>query len=43
MATWSDIEGIVSKHIENAFYGIETVDEAIEAANEQSAEFFPVP
>lgn len=43
METWSDVEGIVNKQIENAFYGIEPLDDAIEAANQQSAEFFPVP
>lgn len=43
METWSDIEGIVNKQIENAFYGLTTVDEAIKAANAQSTEFFPEP
>lgn len=43
LATWSDLEGIVSNAIESAYYGNATLDDAIQAANEQSAEFFPVP
>lgn len=40
MATWSDIEGIVNTELKNAFYGTATLDEALQAANEHSAEFF---
>lgn len=40
MATWSDIEGIVNTEIQNAYYGNVTLDEAIQSATEQSAEFF---
>ena len=40
MATWSDIEGIVSTELKNAFYGTTTLDEALQAAKERSAEFF---
>lgn len=40
MATWSDIEGIVSTELKNAFYGTVTLDEALQAAKERSAEFF---
>lgn len=40
MATWSDIEGIVNTELKNAFYGNASLDEALQAANEHSAEFF---
>lgn len=40
MATWSDIEGIVNTELKNAFYGTVTLDEALQAANDHSAEFF---
>ena len=40
MSTWSDIEGIVSTELTNAFYGNATLDDALQAANEHSAEFF---
>jgi multiple sugar transport system substrate-binding protein len=40
MESWVDIEDTVGKEIERAFYGEATVDEAIEAANERTAEFF---
>ncbi|HET9223194.1 MAG TPA: extracellular solute-binding protein, partial [Roseiflexaceae bacterium] len=40
METWVDIEDTVGKEIERAFYGEATVDEAIEAAYERTAEFF---
>lgn len=40
MATWSDIEGIVNTELKNAFYGTATLAEALQAANEHSAEFF---
>ena len=40
MATWSDIEGIVSTELSNAFYGNATLDKALQAANKHSAEFF---
>jgi len=40
MATWSDIEGIINTELKNAFYGAATLDEALQAANEHSAEFF---
>ncbi|MBX3013744.1 MAG: sugar ABC transporter substrate-binding protein [Caldilineaceae bacterium] len=40
MATWSDIESIVNTELNNAFYGRATVDEALQAANDHSAEFF---
>jgi len=40
LATWSDIEGIVSTELKNAFYGTATLDEALQAAQEHSAEFF---
>jgi multiple sugar transport system substrate-binding protein len=40
MEAWVDIEDTVGKEIERAFYGEATVDEAIEAANERTAEFF---
>lgn len=40
MATWSDIEGIVSTELQNAFYGRVTLDDALQAAKEHSAEFF---
>jgi len=40
MATWSDIEGIVNTELTNAFYGNVSLDEALQAANEHSAEFF---
>ena len=40
MATWSDIEGIVNTELKNAFYGTATLDEALQAANDHSAEFF---
>lgn len=39
MATWSDIEGVVNKEIQSAFYGVVTLDDAIETANRRSAEF----
>ena len=38
--SWVDIEDTVGKEIERAFYGEATADEAIEAANERTAEFF---
>lgn len=40
MATWSDIEGIVNTELKNAFYGNASLDEALQAASEHSAEFF---
>jgi multiple sugar transport system substrate-binding protein len=40
MATWSDIEGIVSTELQNAFYGTTTLDDALQTANKRSAEFF---
>lgn len=40
LATWSDIEGIVSTELKNAFYGTTTLDAALEAAKDHSAEFF---
>lgn len=40
MVNWSDIEGILTTEIQNAFYGNVTLDQAIQAANQQSAEFF---
>lgn len=40
MATWSDIEGIVNTELANAFYGNASLDDALQAANERSAEFF---
>jgi multiple sugar transport system substrate-binding protein len=40
MATWSDIEGIVSTELTNAFYGRVSLDDALQTANEHSAEFF---
>lgn len=40
MATWSDIEGIVSTELKNAFYGMATLEDALQAAKERSAEFF---
>jgi len=40
MATWNDIEGIVNTEVQNAFNGRVTLDEALQAANEHSAEFF---
>ena len=40
MATWSDIEGIINTELKNAFYGAATLDEALQAATEHSAEFF---
>lgn len=40
MATWGDIESIVSTELQSAFYGDTTLDEAIDAAERRSAEFF---
>ena len=40
LATWSDIEGVVNTELKNAFYGAATLDEALQAANDHSAEFF---
>lgn len=40
LATWSDIEGVVNTELKNAFYGTATLDEALQAANDHSAEFF---
>ncbi len=40
MATWNDIEGILGTELQSAFTGAITLDEAIQAANEHSAEFF---
>ena len=40
MVTWSDIEGILGTELQSAFTGAITLDEAIQAANEYSAEFF---
>ncbi len=40
MATWNDIEGVLGTELQSAFTGAITLDEAIQAANEQSAEFF---
>lgn len=40
IATWSDIEGIVNTELKNAFYGNASLDEALQAANEHSTEFF---
>ena len=40
MAAWSDIEGIVNTELQNAYYGTATLDEALQAANTRSAEFF---
>ena len=41
MATWSDIENIVGTELQSAFYGVTSLDAAIEAAERRSAEFFP--
>lgn len=43
MATWSDIEGVVDKELEQAFYGQITLEEAIRNAETRSAEFFRPP
>jgi multiple sugar transport system substrate-binding protein len=43
LENWSDVEGIVSNAINSAYYGNATLDEAIQKANAQSAEFFPLP
>lgn len=40
MATWNDIEGVVNTEVQNAFYGTASLDQALQAANEHSAEFF---
>ncbi len=40
MTTWSDIEGIVDQELRSAYFGLVTLDEAIETANRRSAEFF---
>lgn len=40
MATWTDVEGIVNTELQNAYNGNISLAEAIQAANEQSAEFF---
>ena len=40
MPAWSDIEGIVNTELQNAYYGAATLDEALQAANTRSAEFF---
>lgn len=40
MATWSDIENVVSAELQSAFDGVTSLDEAIEAAERRSAEFF---
>ncbi len=40
MTTWNDIEGILGTELQSAFTGAITLDEAIQAANEHSAEFF---
>lgn len=40
MGTWFDIEGVVNTELESAFYGRESVEDAIEVARERSREFF---
>jgi len=40
MTTWSDVEGVVNTELQAAFNGTQTLDEAIQAANDRSAEFF---
>lgn len=40
MSTWVDIEEIVGKEIERAFYGQASVDEAIRTAITNSQEYF---
>jgi multiple sugar transport system substrate-binding protein len=40
LATWSDIENIVSAELQSAFYGVTSLDEALDAAERRSAEFF---
>lgn len=40
LATWLDVEGAIDAELEQAFYGQITLDEAIQAATERSAEFF---
>ncbi|MEM7128318.1 MAG: sugar ABC transporter substrate-binding protein [Chloroflexota bacterium] len=40
LETWSDIESILNKELENMLMGRVTVDEGIEAANRRSQEFF---
>ena len=41
LATWLDVEGVIDAELEQAFYGQITLDAAIRAATERSAEFFP--
>ena len=41
LATWLDVESAIDAELEQAFYGQITLDEAIQAATERSAEFFP--
>lgn len=40
LATWLDVEGAIDAELEQAFYGQVTLDEAIQAAEARSAEFF---
>jgi multiple sugar transport system substrate-binding protein len=40
MTTWNDIEGVVDHELRSAYFGLITLDEAIETANRRSAEFF---
>jgi multiple sugar transport system substrate-binding protein len=40
MAAWSDIEGIMNAELQNAYYGTATLDEALQTANNRTAEFF---
>ncbi len=40
LATWLDVEGAIDAELEQAFYGQVTLDAAIQAATERSAEFF---
>lgn len=39
LATWSDIEAAINAELGQAFYGQKTLDEALRAATERSAEF----
>jgi multiple sugar transport system substrate-binding protein len=40
MESWVDIEGTVGKELERGFYGDATVDEVIEAATQNTVDFF---
>ncbi len=40
MTTWSEVEGVVNKEIKRAFYGDATVQEAAQAAVDDTAEYF---